>query len=216
MTRKARKPKDFSRHLPTREPRACVLIVCEGEKTEPNYFNALRIKLRLSTVEVEVVGKEVGSAATSVVGGAKERRARRKRQAKRSPSLVAYDSVWCVMDVEVPQQETLDDALVTARDNGLKVILSNPCFEYWYLLHYTKTGRMMTQSEAGEALKAEYPLYKKGNPASFREFEPRTDQGIGNAKAVLRESRCDEDLRNFNSSTHVHRLVEYLRSIPDS
>jgi len=215
MARKARKLKGFRRRGAFRQPRACVLIVCEGGKSEPNYFISLCRKLRIA-VKVEVIGREVGSAAKSVVDGARKRKAERKRQARGSSSLVEYDTVWCVMDVEVPQQETLDDAIVTARDDGLKAILSNPSFEYWYLLHYRKTSRMMTQAEATQALKAEYPLYEKGNSESFKEFEPRTDQGIANAKAVLKESHCDEDLREFNSSTHVHRLVEYLRSIAAS
>ena len=167
-------------------------------------------------MKVEVIGKEVGSAAKSVVNGAKERKVRREREAsKRSPSLVAYDSVWCVMDVEVPQQDTLDNAIVTARDNDLKVVLSNPCFEYWYLLHFRKTSRMMDQDEARHALKKEYPQYEKGDASTFKKFDPLTDQAIANADAVLRESHCDEDLRKFNSSTHVHRLVRCLRDIAE-
>ena len=43
-----------------------MLIVCEGEKTEPHYFKSLIAKLGLMTAEVEICGN-CGSAPTSVV-----------------------------------------------------------------------------------------------------------------------------------------------------
>lgn len=39
--RKARPPSSFQRRAARRAPYAKVLIVCEGEKTEPNYFKGL-------------------------------------------------------------------------------------------------------------------------------------------------------------------------------
>ena len=40
--RKAKKLKDHQRKVAIREPYDRVLIVCEGEKTEPSYFMELR------------------------------------------------------------------------------------------------------------------------------------------------------------------------------
>jgi len=37
-----RRPESYRRLSPQREPYDYVLIVCEGEKTEPNYFYGLR------------------------------------------------------------------------------------------------------------------------------------------------------------------------------
>lgn len=45
--RKARKLRDISRKKRTRELYKRVLIVCEGQKTEPLYFNSLREEYRL-------------------------------------------------------------------------------------------------------------------------------------------------------------------------
>ncbi|MNC80456.1 hypothetical protein D3C75_1332440 [compost metagenome] len=42
------------------------LIVCEGKKTEPEYFNDLRNYERLASITVKVCG-ECGSAPISVV-----------------------------------------------------------------------------------------------------------------------------------------------------
>src|SRR5215468_5284185 len=43
------------RGQPTREPYDRVLIVCEGEKTEPNYFNELRQEARISTLHIRIL-----------------------------------------------------------------------------------------------------------------------------------------------------------------
>jgi len=40
--RRERRTKDIKRRKSVRAPYDKVLIVCEGEKTEPNYFNDLR------------------------------------------------------------------------------------------------------------------------------------------------------------------------------
>ncbi len=131
MSRQARQPKKRRGNRNAREPKQCILIVCEGEKTEPNYFKALKKSLRvhlLATVEID--GKGCGSAPSSVVAKAIELKGKRKIEAKSSPVVVEYDHVWCVMDVEAPQaHNTLSAAIDRAKRHRLSVILSNPCFE---------------------------------------------------------------------------------------
>lgn len=66
MSRKARTLKELQRSRPKRSSYARVLIVCEGGKTEPNYFQALINELRLNTANVEVDGNS-DSSPRSVV-----------------------------------------------------------------------------------------------------------------------------------------------------
>jgi hypothetical protein len=49
-----RSPRSYDRQPGNRTPSQAILIVCEGEKTEPNYFNALRSYIKLTTVQVEI------------------------------------------------------------------------------------------------------------------------------------------------------------------
>ena len=162
-------------------------------------------------------GKGFGSAPISVTDTAVNLRDSRKQEAVRSPILDEYDEVWCVIDVEAPTpHESLDRAVFKARDHGLNVAISNPCFEFWYLLHFRRTSALMqTSADVMNALKRHYPQYKKNDPASFRMFDPLTDRAIANADAVLREKHYGEDLRKCNPSTHVHRLVRRLQEIAD-
>lgn len=71
-------------------PRPKILIACEGEKTEPNYFNAIRRHFRVQP-ELWVVIPECGVPRT-VVKRAKEEK-KRAESAKEEP----YDEIWVVL-----------------------------------------------------------------------------------------------------------------------
>lgn len=213
VSRKQRRIDSYERQEGSKEPRKSILIVSEGSKTEPIYFNSLRKNLQLSMVEVKVVG--AGAAPITVVNRAIELRDERKRQAKTSGGRVAYEVVYCVVDVEAPKAESLSRAVDKARGNKLEVILSNPCFEYWYILHFRKTSAPFNTSQAAKsALKREHPAYCESDTTIFDVVYPMTAEAIKRSKEVLREQHDNaEDLSDRNPSTHVHKIVEYLQSI---
>ena len=215
MTRKSRSRQSFRRRPPSIAPRACVLIVCEGEKTEPNYFRGMARHLRLLAVEVKVVGDLSGSAPINVVNSALDLRAERQREAPGSQIHTEYDEVWCVIDVEAPQQhESLNRAYDKALSNDLKLAISNPAFEYWYLLHFEKTSALMlSNKDLRHSLKKYCPDYRKNDERFFEVVWPKTDKAIENARAVIREKHYGKDLRECNPSTHVHKLVLFLKQI---
>lgn len=215
MSRRTRSTKSLRRHKPFISPRESVLIVCEGAETEPLYFEALRKELRLLTVEIVIEGEGCGSAPISVVDRAIFLRQEREIEAKQSAIEVAYDVIWCVMDVEAPEPHvSLAAAMNKAKANSLRVALSNPMFEYWYLLHFEKTSAFMQYNrDVMRRLKKHHAKYKKNDPNFFTVIYPRTAQAIENSKTVLREKHCGDDLRSCNPSTHVHRVVEQLQGV---
>lgn len=215
MTHRMRSNKSLMRRRPSVKPRECVLIVCEGEKTEPQYFEAMRRELRLHIVEVVVEGEKCGSSPISVVDYAISLKKERERTAGRSPTVVKYDVVWCVMDVEAPyQHSSLPAALDKARAHRLRAVLSNSMFEYWYLLHFEKTSAMMHQNaDVMRRLKKHYPRYRKNDDTFFNVVYPLTSKAIQNSREVIREKHYGSDLRDCNPSTHVHLIVEHLHEI---
>jgi len=54
--RKAKKAGDLARSRARRAPYPKVLIVCEGEKTEPYYFKSLKDQYSLNSANVEICG----------------------------------------------------------------------------------------------------------------------------------------------------------------
>ena len=210
VSKKQRKIDGYKRREAFKEPRKSILIVCEGEKTEPIYFNALKETLRLIMVDVEIVGE--GGAPITVVNRAIARREERKQIAKKSLTKTEYEVIYCVVDVDT--HETLDQAIDKARGNEICVILSNPCFEYWYILHFRKTSAPFNRSkDAKAALRREHSAYSESDTTIFNVVYPKTSDAIKHSKEVLNEQHNDaEDLRDCNPSTHVHKIVEYLHT----
>jgi len=210
VSSKQRKIDNYKRREAFREPRRSILIVCEGEKTEPIYFNALKEKLRLIMVDVEIVGE--GGAPITVVDHAIELREERKQIAKKSLIKTEYEVIYCVIDVD--RHETLDQTIDKARGNEICVILSNPCFEYWYILHFRKTSAPFnTSQDAKSALRREHSAYSESDTTIFNVVYPKTSDAIKHSKEVLKGQHNDaEDLRDCNPSTHVHKIVEYLHT----
>ena len=164
-------------------------------------------------VEVEIVGE--GAAPITVVDRAIELRGERKQLARKSITKTAYEVVYCVIDVEAPKAESLSRAINKAKDNKLEVILSNPCFEYWYILHFRKTSAPFnTSRDAKSALKQEHSAYSEGDTTIFNVVYPKTSGSIKHSREVLIEQHNNaEDLSNCNPSTHVHKIVEYLQNV---
>lgn len=203
----------YKRRRAFKEQRKSILIVSEGSKTEPIYFNSLKSNLRLAMVEVEIVGE--GAAPITVVNSAIQLRKKRKQIAKKSPTKTAYEVIYCVIDVEAPNpHESLAEAVSKAKDNKLEVILSNPCFEYWYILHFRKNSAPFYRSQdAKAALRQEHAAYCESDTTIFDVVYPKTANAIKHSKEVLKEQHNDtEDLSNCNPSTHVHKIVEYLQN----
>jgi len=195
---KSRTRKELKRKPPYRTPNKIELIVFEGSTTEPKYFEALKIKLRLSAVHV-ISPSESEPIALVELAIAKKKE---------------YEKVWCVVDVEIPPHQTLDQTWEKATEtDGLELILTNPCIEYWFLLHFHKhTAPFDTNTDVMDALKAVHRSYKKSR-IGFDVLEPRTATAIKHSKEVLEEKGCGQDLRKCNPSTHVHKIVEHLLNI---
>ncbi len=207
--RRGRSQDSLRRSPGDREPRFCILIVCEGEKTEPYYFDALRETYRLSTVEVEVVGGDIsGSAPISVVNHALEMMKRRKREATRSAHTLPFDLVWCVFDKENPPHASFQEAINKAdqaKKDKVFVAVSTPSFEYWYLLHFENTDRPFNNAdEVIHSLKKHLPDYDKKD--TYNELADKTKVAIQRADRVWRSQ-----IERFqNPSTSVHKLVRTI------
>ncbi len=201
-----------SRRPPRRKLRDIILIVCEGEKTEPLYFNKLKRECRLSSLNIhcDIVSGRRGQSLHNLLNVAI------MKKAERSGDEFPYNIVWCIIDVEIPPQN-MDKALRLARENSIGLILTNPSFEYWYLLHFGKTSASFgSNSQLINTLKSHLPQYSKTSMAILSQIYERTDQAIKNAKELASENGWPaEDLRNHNPSTRVHDVVEHLKNMAE-
>ena len=182
-----------------------ILIVTEGEKTEPNYFEGLRMKWSLSTAEVEVEGE--GATPRKVVEKAISLKEQRERESK-SPFKTAYDEVWCVVDRDT--HADFHDARQLATGNDVTFAVSVPCFEFWYLLHFTYTTRQFANFAE---LKPELGKHLRGYDKAtdyLDDLLPRLDDAFKNAAQLRRDN---EKTGNSSPATDVDLLVKVLEGI---
>jgi len=207
--RKERKVESLRRRRAMKAPYDVVLIVCEGKKTEPNYFNELKKAFRLSNANIKVTGR--GADPLSVVNFAIE-------SFQEEPE---FDHVYCVFDRDrhTTYPEALDKIHHTRLGRGSKIfaIPSIPCFEFWLLLHFRYTTKPFDASPSDsicskviEELKRYLPAYRKGDSGIFNEIKDRLGDAITNARRV---EQYHQTSGTDNPSTQVHNLVEYLRDL---
>lgn len=221
--RKARTAAKAKRKEESRKPYDRVLIVCEGSKTEPIYFEEMRLLLELDTTNITIDGK-CGSSPINVVNHAYS------EYIRDSSSGDHYNRVYCVFDKDT--HSTYDEAIQKVKDinNSIEkecnqdnikfiAIKSVPCFEYWLLLHYipsTKpfhgTGKKSAADRLIDQLKEYIPDYKKTQKGLYKHLK---EQGLlPSAKAHSRRIyEQSERTGDDNPSTNIHELIEYLEEL---
>ena len=205
---KQRKAKGSQRHKRERggrrPPAPTILVVCEDKKSSSNYFKALLRERHLTSVQVDGAGGEPKHVV--------ERAIELNKPNSSSPRTWApFDMVWCVFDVEAPQpHDRLNDALQQAKDRKIEVALSNPCFEYWLLLHFKRHGSMLqSNKQAREALREQMPDYDKGKK-DFDEVVKRLDEAMNNAVSLNKSQWKNAKPTECNPCTDIHKLVQVL------
>ena len=118
-----------------------------------------------------------------------------------------YDEVWCVFDVD--DHPNLLNALESARQLGIKVALSNPCFELWLLLHFRESPGAQQRHKIRDMLREFVPGYQK--EVDIEEYLPTYGEAVRRAEHMEQSARSLGEI-GMNPSTGVWRLTESIRS----
>ena len=212
--RKARQARDLVSRKARQDPYDKVLIVCEGEKTEPHYFNGLRDHYGINGANVEICG-ECGSDPLSIFQHARQRY--REEKDTGDP----FDRVFCEFDKDTHStyKPGLDQIAHATPKGTFVAINSVPCFEYWLLLHFKCTTKpyetlpgISACNQVLNDLKAYIPHYAKGMKDTIPEFIGQLDFAKRNAMYALQEAEANH---TDNPGTRVHELVNFLQHIKD-
>jgi hypothetical protein len=162
-----------------------------------------------SVVEVEVWP---GGVPKTLVERATEMKADAERAAKAAKDEnQLYDQVWCVFDID--DHPKVDDAKQQARDNGIKLAVSNPCFELWVLLHFQDQRAHITRAKLRAACRNHLPGYKKVLPTE--KLKPQYEQAAARARD-LDEWQQQQGRKDANPSTGVYKLTQAIRGFGES
>ena len=196
------------RQTKTRETRKKFLIICEGEKTEVNYFKAFTVPKK---IEVRVKGE--GKNSLSLVNKAIQIIDNLNKDD-------SFDQIWCVFDKDNCSKEQFHQAEGLAKQKNIKIAYSNEAFEIWFILHFQYLDIATSRSEYLKILTTQmkkYGLlnekekYAKNREDMYEKLKPYQTTAITNA-AKLIQDRDEAKKHPFdaNPSTTVHELVQEL------
>ncbi|RLD58685.1 MAG: RloB domain-containing protein [Bacteroidetes bacterium] len=192
----------------SRELVAYFLIVCEGEKTEPNYFKYFPKRNGKIVYDLKFDGG--GISTLKVVEKAIELRDSSKQK---------YDRVWAVFDRDSFKSNSFNSAILKAKANNIECAWSNQAFELWYLLHFHNRITSMHRDEYKKAIEKAINQKFKTNPFRYKKNSLdmySTLKKHGNQEQAIKWARklsnsfVGEKYSDFNPSTQVYKLVEEL------
>jgi hypothetical protein len=177
--------------------------VCEGNKTERIYFN--RFRKRGNNLQILTPDTKYTDPGNLVDFAIEQKRAL-------DLNTNTGDRVWCVFDVDENTSKAIDDAVKKAGSNDIGIVLSNPCFEVWYLLHYCDWTRARSGKEVVKELAAYLPHYSKSEDI-FDELEPKREEASKRANGLVKmhskNQRNEFDVES-NPCTLVHTVVRSI------
>lgn len=184
------------------------LIVSEGTKTEPHYFETFVGKRGSKVVSVKCKGK--GKSTTQLIKAAKDIQAQDMKNGR------VYDSVWIVFDKDQFPDASFNKAIKEAPKEGMYVAWSNPSVELWYLLHLCDTTKELTPAECIQEIekivKKKIKTFKYDKASKDFKWLEREDN---ETKAIKRAERLqklkeDEPYSKQNPCTTIDKLVRQL------
>lgn len=206
MTRRRRGERPLRRRSPQIDERARFVIFCEGELTEPLYlkaFASLHEVRSAATLDIRGMGCEPRKLV-------EEARAVKRRERGLTTEDAQY---WCVFDVEAPTPHArLNEAVQMARDNGINVAISNPCFELWLVLHYTDHESWIDNDGCRSLLRQHDRSQGKSIDGAL--YMPRRHRAMTRARRLAAlHSSANRTLPGDNPSSGMYRLLEAIEPI---
>ncbi len=199
--KKGRKPKKITLYH-------AILIICEDTKSSVFYFKGWAAdhlkELKANHVRINVEPSKRGQDPERIIRYAKEHKD-------------SYDEIYCVLDVD--DHAHLTKALKEAKKNKFIPIVSNPCFELWYLLHFPnystrpQTPKLL-EKELGKLLGTKYDkgfskIYELLNTEGSEEEAIKKAEKL---KTYAQKHTNNQDI-TANPSTEVFQLIEHLREL---
>lgn len=196
------------------------LLICEGERTEPNYFKSIQksinkkyagTKIR-EILKIEIEG--TGYNTMSLVNKAEE---------ISKKDNIGFGQVWCVFDKDSFSNELFNGAINHAKNLGFHSSWSNEAFELWYLLHFEYLNSGITRHQYNDKL--DKILKSKGikegyiknltNIYEILKTYGNEVEAIENAKKLLTNYNNNISDADKKPATTVYLLVEELNKLLD-
>lgn len=135
---------------------------------------------------------------------------------KASRSTEPYDELWCVVDVDefIASGDNLGKAVKRAAqtstaDLAITMVITNPCFEFWLVLHFANhRAHLANYAQMKAVVKKHVPGYRKSALDFVRDgYADRYLDAADRARMLDPTGAAYQT----NPSTNMWQLVEALR-----
>lgn len=169
--------------------RKIAIVICEGE-TEVCYINLLKTWYKSP---IRIVSHIEG---TKITPSLVEKRTKELKisQWDKVHTFLMYD-----MDVQV-----INEKLLKCK---AEMLLSNPCFEIWLLLHAKDQKAAIETDAIIKELKKSAPVWKNYSKSAFTD----TQKAFLNNNTDVAVARAKELRELQNPSTGIYKLIEMLK-----
>ena len=207
MTRKKNDYHHRSTKSGSRKRKRIILVADEGRNmTESNYlksFDDVSFTLRF----VHDNSTDPINLMNSLINAAKEMEL----------SEEYGDKAFCLIDADVnpkKDRQIRKADTIAASSKVASLIVSNPCFEIWFLCHHNCSSHQYYSSdEVLAALKKIYPDYSKNDERMYSRTIDKVQDAIENSKQLEQEARSSGKTIHtyqFQPSTEVYKVVVEL------
>lgn len=214
---KRRAREESKRKMEFKSKRKFYLIVCEGEKTEPNYFESLKSSLpkgvlKLTSIDIDGTGKNT----MSIIQEASKLQKIYEKKYHRT-----IDRVWAVFDRDSFPATTFNNAINKGENSKPKIncAWTNEAFELWYLLHFNYYNTPIPREQYQQLIEKEINnasgktdfKYEKNSTTMFELLNKYgcQERAIQNSEK-LEALYFDRSYANHNPCTKVHILIKEL------
>lgn len=193
------------------------LIVCEGEATEPNYFEGIKLKINsrynvsknsISKIELTIHG--TGRNTNDLVEFVKE---------MVNKSSLGYGHVWIIYDKDDFSDDQFNSSIQQAESCGYNVGWSNEAVELWFILHFEYLNSGIQRGKYCDKLSEYFESFGLGRYEKNRTdiFDVlgkygEVEKAIERAKQLIKvhNESCISSPGKMLPATKVYKLVEEL------
>ncbi|MEA2034102.1 MAG: RloB family protein [Euryarchaeota archaeon] len=188
--------------------RPLVLIYTDGH-TELNYF---RLKKSSLTGRKNI---KIETRIANIKSGKKFVDYAKKHISSNYERLNGGDRVYCVFDMDTANDEDIRRA-ISSMPRHMDLIISNPDFEFWFLLHYQYYQGRLGNREPIRKLREHERNYEKPQVKEiYDSLKDREENALKNAERLRRYHKSNgSDLHSTSTNpyTNVDEIISFINS----
>jgi hypothetical protein len=119
-----------------------------------------------------------------------------------------FDQYWCVFDVD--EHPGIPEALDLARANDIRIAVSNPCIELWFLIHFENQTAYLSRREAQHKSKQYLKCGKSLTHDALKLLDMNYNSAKERAVKLQGKHKGDDSPKHENPSSNTWRLIEAI------